>query len=262
MLNKDPDATIQYGFDWSDWLDTGDTVASAVWTIPAGITKVSQAETDTTTTVVISGGTLGQIYTVICHVVTVAGLSDDRDFTILVSDVRNEMRILIGYLRQYGSAGTDDVFNHVNYWTDKQLQDILDAHAQHAQVLLVNYTGTSWSLHQPRHVMYDSNAQVVDASNTVYGAPYKYNVLFGEILFDTAPAVPTLYVTGLKVNIWEALADLWAQKAQQRFDYIDWKAGNNKMNMSTEYAQCCQQRDYYRARTIRRFPRVSSRFVR
>lgn len=176
--------------------------------------------------------------------------------------IRTEMQGLVAYLRQYGSASLTDVFNGVTFWSDEQLQDILDAHAQHDNIQLKDYTGVAWSLLQPRHIMFASDAKVIDASNIDYTGVYTYNVLFGEIVFTVAPTVSTLYVTGLKVNMWEALADLWAQKAQQRFDYIDWKAGNNKMNMSTEYQQCCQQRDYYRARTIRRFPRVSTRFVR
>lgn len=30
---KDPDESLDYGFDLVDWLSTGDTIASAVWTI-------------------------------------------------------------------------------------------------------------------------------------------------------------------------------------------------------------------------------------
>lgn len=176
--------------------------------------------------------------------------------------IRAEMQPLINYIRSYGSASLSDTFNGVTYWSDAQLQEILDSHAKHDNVLLKDYTGTAWALLCPKHVRYASNATVVDASNIAYAGAYTYNAEFGEIIFDVAPTVTTLYITGLQVNLWEALADLWARKAQQRYNYVDFKAGNNKMNMATEYAQCCQQRDYYRARTIRRYPRVTQRFVR
>lgn len=176
--------------------------------------------------------------------------------------VRADMQELINYLRQYGAASRSDEFNGETYWSDEQLQEILDSHAQHENILLKNYTGTSWALVCPRHVQFDNAAVVVDGSNVAYSGTYTYNRLFGEILFTAAPTATVLYISGLRVNMWEALADLWARKAQQRFDYVNFKAGNNKMDMSLEYAQCCQQRDYYRNRTIRRYPRVTQRFAR
>lgn len=61
---KDPDSTVDYGFDWSDWLATGETIASSSWTIPAGLTNESDAFTDTTTAVFISGGVVDEVYTI------------------------------------------------------------------------------------------------------------------------------------------------------------------------------------------------------
>jgi hypothetical protein len=177
--------------------------------------------------------------------------------------VRTEMQSMINYIRSYGSAASTDVFNGVTYWTDDQLQDVLDRFSKHATVALNPYTAKNWGLISPRHAWFDDNAIVVDGSDTPYSGSFEYNSSFGEVAFTVAPdsSVP-LYVSGLQCNLWEALADLWAQKAMQRYDYVNFKAGNNKMDMETEKRTCEQQRDYYRARTIRKFPRVTSRFVR
>lgn len=35
----DPDSDLDYGIALKDWLATGETIASAVWTVPVGVTK-------------------------------------------------------------------------------------------------------------------------------------------------------------------------------------------------------------------------------
>lgn len=80
----DPQAKLDYSIDWGSlgWLVGGDTLASATWTVPAGLTKVTETNTTTTATVWLSGGTAGEDYDVVCHVVTVAGREDDRTLRI------------------------------------------------------------------------------------------------------------------------------------------------------------------------------------
>lgn len=82
----DPQAKLDYSIDWGSlgWLVGGDTLATATWTVPAGITKVSETNTTTTATVWLSGGTVDTDYDVVCHVVTGAGREDDRTLRIQV----------------------------------------------------------------------------------------------------------------------------------------------------------------------------------
>lgn len=82
---KDPDATLDYGFDWEAWLD-GDTIVTSTWIVPAGLTKDSDTKTTTATTVWLSGDTEGQVYSVTNRIVTSGGRTDDRSLTIVVSD--------------------------------------------------------------------------------------------------------------------------------------------------------------------------------
>lgn len=86
IFEKDPQAIWPYTIDYVNLLPTGETISSVTWTVPTGITKVSQANTTTTATVVLSGGTAGQRYEVLCHIVTTpSGYEDDR--TIIIQAV-------------------------------------------------------------------------------------------------------------------------------------------------------------------------------
>jgi hypothetical protein len=84
---KDPQAVLDYSFNWSDWLsEIGDTIASSTWTIPDGITSVSQSNTTTRATVILSGGTSGTQYTIRNHITTAGGKQDDRSMIIMIAD--------------------------------------------------------------------------------------------------------------------------------------------------------------------------------
>lgn len=83
---KDPDATLDYAIDWSDWLD-GDTIADSSWTASDGITIADDpapSHTTTVATVWLSGGTLGGMYDVTNRITTAAGRIADRTIVIRV----------------------------------------------------------------------------------------------------------------------------------------------------------------------------------
>ena len=83
----DPDAKLDYGFDWSDWLATGDTLSTSTWAItPTGPT-LSDDSNDTTETVVwVTGCTSGVTYTLTNSVVDNDGREDDRSITLVCAE--------------------------------------------------------------------------------------------------------------------------------------------------------------------------------
>ena len=98
---KDPEAVLDYGFNWSLWLAVADltlsppvsaeTITSSTWTLPAdltspavGLTKDSDSHGATGTTVWLSGGEDGVDYVVTNHIHTSAGRDDDRSMKIKV----------------------------------------------------------------------------------------------------------------------------------------------------------------------------------
>ena len=86
---KDPSAKLDYTIDWGTlgWLVGSDTIASATWTVPTGLTKDSSSASSTMATVWLSGGTAGVDYDVVCHVITVGGREDDRTLRIQVREL-------------------------------------------------------------------------------------------------------------------------------------------------------------------------------
>ena len=84
---KDPSAVLDYVFDWSDWLATGETISSYVITVPTGITletdsPYAQSESGGVITYWLTGGTSGSRYRVSCKITTNAGRIDERSMII------------------------------------------------------------------------------------------------------------------------------------------------------------------------------------
>ncbi len=84
-FRKDPDAVLDYEWDWSSWL-AGDTIASFTVTVPTGLTLDSSSATASAVTAWLSGGEDAASYPVTCHVVTAAGREDDRTITVFVQE--------------------------------------------------------------------------------------------------------------------------------------------------------------------------------
>lgn len=82
---QDPDAVLDYTVDWAAWLDD-DTISVSTWTAESGIEIADDSSTDTTATVFVSGGTVGERYAVTNHIVTAGGREDDRTLTIRIRE--------------------------------------------------------------------------------------------------------------------------------------------------------------------------------
>ena len=89
ILYKDPDANLDYGVNWdkNNWLN-GDTLESSEWILPSGITGGDEFFDDTTTTIWLSGGTVGVCYKAVNRIITVGigsnKRTDDRTVTLMI----------------------------------------------------------------------------------------------------------------------------------------------------------------------------------
>lgn len=82
--SKDPDDVLDYSINWAREL-AGDTISTSVWTVPSGLTDESlSTNTDTETTVWLSGGTDGTSYDVKNRITTAAGRTMDQTVTLKV----------------------------------------------------------------------------------------------------------------------------------------------------------------------------------
>lgn len=82
---KDPNAVLDYTLDWTKWLD-GDTIDTATFTVPNGLTLDDSTNDTVLATAWLSGGTAGTSYVVRCRITTAGLRTEDRSFTILVDD--------------------------------------------------------------------------------------------------------------------------------------------------------------------------------
>lgn len=90
-ISKDPSAVLTYAFDWSEWLEAGDELSSATYSVvarrndpePILITRQGIEGTDQTY-VELSGGQVDKTYIVSVAINTVQGLTDARQFRVRV----------------------------------------------------------------------------------------------------------------------------------------------------------------------------------
>lgn len=86
-FKKDPNATLDYKFDWTSYLTpVSDTIANVTWVLATGLTLVSSSNTAMTATAFVSGGTAGQSLLLTCRITTSGGRTDDRSVTLLIVD--------------------------------------------------------------------------------------------------------------------------------------------------------------------------------
>ncbi len=83
---KDPDAVLDYRFDWkaNGYLEAGETIDSYTITAPVGITVDSHSQAAGVVRVWLSGGTAGQQYAIACRITTSGGRIDERTMRLPV----------------------------------------------------------------------------------------------------------------------------------------------------------------------------------
>ena len=94
-VTKDPDAARTYTIDWANGGpndasadDKGflqsDTISASSWNLPTGITNVVDAFTATTTSIKLSGGSLGKKYLCVNRITLTLGDIDDRTLEVTI----------------------------------------------------------------------------------------------------------------------------------------------------------------------------------
>jgi hypothetical protein len=85
---KDPQAALQYGIDWKDWLNSADTLSTANWTVETTstnqLTATDGSILDGVALITLNAGSTSTVYTVACKILTSSGYTDVRRFRVLV----------------------------------------------------------------------------------------------------------------------------------------------------------------------------------
>lgn len=88
-FTKDPNAVLDYSYDYIEWLD-GDTISSHLVTVAAPVGDTTPLTVNSSSVVGskvvmwLGGGTVGTTYLVTVHIVTSAGRADDRTTRVVV----------------------------------------------------------------------------------------------------------------------------------------------------------------------------------
>ncbi len=88
-VTKDPAALLDYGVDWTAWLE-GDVISQSTWVVAGPNTSLAIAATPAPVTdgkitrVWLTGGTVDTTYDVTNRVVTVAGRIDERTLKVAI----------------------------------------------------------------------------------------------------------------------------------------------------------------------------------
>lgn len=85
-LIKDPNARLDFGRDWSAWLEDTETIVDSTWLAPDGLTIETPSVSGGKTIVWVTGGTVGQSYRLTNRITTSAGRIDDRSLTIHITE--------------------------------------------------------------------------------------------------------------------------------------------------------------------------------
>lgn len=148
-------------------------------------------------------------------------------------------------LRDMTSAAYDETFNGVTYWTDEQLQGILDTYSRYDYTRKLIYRGlidnlNVYTIDVPRHWGLVSISGV-----------YDYVDLQARTVRTVTPLESTLIQECFVIDFNAAAADVWQQKAVQRQNYVNWRAGSHAVSANQEREYCQKMADMYRARRIK-----------
>lgn len=82
-LSKEPTDVITVEIDWSDWLGIR-TITTSTWTVPSGITKVTDTHSTSATFITLSGGTWANQYEISNHIVASDASEQTRSITVRI----------------------------------------------------------------------------------------------------------------------------------------------------------------------------------
>lgn len=80
---KTPTEKLDYRVDWATWLGA-DTITTSTWTVPTGLTSVTQSNTTTDATIWIESGSVGTSYILTNSIITTGGRKSTRSFILNV----------------------------------------------------------------------------------------------------------------------------------------------------------------------------------
>jgi len=172
---------------------------------------------------------------------------------------RTGMATLIARLRTMTDAGTADYsIAGTTYWTDAQVQTILDLYRtdfRREQLRRTSETvsGTAnyldyYSRHRDLEEATGGTVvwRVEEGDGDDLGtANYTVNYEAGHIRMNSTSGGTVYYLTGRSYNMRKAASDLWRRKAANAAKHYDFSADGHSFKRSQFAAHCLQMAEYY-----------------
>jgi hypothetical protein len=77
-----PLANLDYGFDWTLWLEDGETITTSLWDVSSGLTKSNEQNVLGVTSLFVEGGVINTRYKLVNSIVTSMERKDSRTITL------------------------------------------------------------------------------------------------------------------------------------------------------------------------------------
>lgn len=160
--------------------------------------------------------------------------------TVSFASVRAGMVDLINNLRGMGGAGVNDYsIGGIRFWSDGQLQTILDRHKSvmdfHALDMITQRSGSGFvtRLYDAPQPNWEQPAVVMNVNGSAVGtALYTMDHDNGRVTFASDTAMAPYYISGTVYNLYGAAAEIWRTKAAHYATAYDISTDNHSLKRS------------------------------
>ena len=174
---------------------------------------------------------------------------------------RTGMQTLIDTVRGYANAAPDEWevstdSSIVTYWSDDEIQRVLDRHKQEYihELMDAQPTYESGSSVYKRYLLGVANVEsgtavfkVEDVSGTVSG--YTADYTRGIVTFSTDQSGKSFYWSGFAYDLYAAAADIWRMKASHVAGLVDFSTDGHSIKRSQQVQQYLNMSQYFQSRS-------------
>lgn len=162
--------------------------------------------------------------------------------------MRTTMADLVTTLRGMTNAGTADyTAGTVVYWTNDQLQSVLDQHRvdiNYAAMESIPTYGagtTTYTEYRSNVTWWENTPTLQTAGGVSAGTAYTFYPERGVVIFNADTGGSTIYITGHTYDVYRAAADVWRKKAAYYATAYDIKTDNHDLKRSQLRAMAIEQ---------------------
>ena len=174
---------------------------------------------------------------------------------------RTGMQTLIDTVRGFANADPDEWevstdSSIVTYWSDDEIQRVLDRHkAEYIHALMESEpTYESGSSVYKRYLLGVANVEsgtdvfkVEDVAGTVSG--YTADYTRGIVTFSTDQSGKSFYWSGFSYDLYAAAADIWRMKASHVAGLVDFSTDGHSIKRSHQAQQYLNMSQYFQSRS-------------